>query len=385
MVFLLYINDRLSLSGWQPSGAITLRVRWPPRLPVVRVRSVLAAPEKRAGGTIRAGSRYGSGVAWWGSTGMVAKKLSTVWTSVCDAQRTWSQQSYQTLQRVGSRILRSASLDKLLSAAEEEQQPAESQLVEEVPGLGEFKASLSRFLTTASRNEVSAACMLSDLSNTAYDVTALSASRLQQLHGLNLVASSRTTASSADSAAGTASRQPVAAEMELEPATYSPRGPSISTFTMLDEDELLTVPGPEEMEFAAGEQQQVPAQNGSFPQSAAPGVAADPAAEEGALPPADWFVCDSPDARTRYFVIQGSITLDHWRINLTIDPAEFEDGSTGVKVHRGVYLAALEMYDIFVPLVQEHLAKHKDAKVAFTGHSLGGSLATVLMLLLVYR
>jgi hypothetical protein len=56
--------------------------------------------------------------------------------------------------------------------------------------------------------------------------------------------------------------------------------------------------------------------------------------------PADWFVCDAPAdpqsgaAATRYFVIQGSITVDHWRINLTIDPVPFVDESTGVKVHR---------------------------------------------------
>jgi hypothetical protein len=108
-------------------------------------------------------------------------------------------------------------------------------------------------------------------------------------------------------------------------------------------------------------------------------------------PPSDWFVCDGPgldgsSAPVRYFVIQGSITLDHWRINLTIDPCEFEGGALdGVKVHRGVYEAALEMLDVFVPYVREHLAQHPDGKIAFTGHSLGGSLATLLMLLLVHR
>jgi enterochelin esterase-like enzyme len=44
------------------------------------------------------------------------------------------------------------------------------------------------------------------------------------------------------------------------------------------------------------------------------------------------------------------------------------------------------MYDSIVPLVREHLAcAGPGAKVAFTGHSLGGSLATVLTLLMVYR
>jgi hypothetical protein len=91
------------------------------------------------------------------------------------------------------------------------------------------------------------------------------------------------------------------------------------------------------------------------------------------------------EAPTRYFVVQGSITLNHWRINLTFDPVPFEGDASGFKVHRGVYLAALQLYDTFVPMVQEHLARWPGGKIAFTGHSLGGSLATVLMLLLVYR
>lgn len=107
--------------------------------------------------------------------------------------------------------------------------------------------------------------------------------------------------------------------------------------------------------------------------------------------PADWFCCDGPlssaDATpTRFFAIQGSITLEHWRINLTIDPCEFEAGALGpIKVHRGMYEAALSMYDTFLPLVQQHLAQHPDGKIAMTGHSLGGSLATLLMLLMVHR
>lgn len=55
-------------------------------------------------------------------------------------------------------------------------------------------------------------------------------------------------------------------------------------------------------------------------------------------------------------------------------------------IHRGVYDAAVSMYDSFLPLVQEHLAcAGPGAQVAFTGHSLGGSLATVLTLLMVHR
>ena len=44
------------------------------------------------------------------------------------------------------------------------------------------------------------------------------------------------------------------------------------------------------------------------------------------------------------------------------------------------------MYDDLVPLVKQHLATAgPDATVSLSGHSLGGSLASVLMMLLVYR
>jgi hypothetical protein len=56
-----------------------------------------------------------------------------------------------------------------------------------------------------------------------------------------------------------------------------------------------------------------------------------------------------------------------------------------MQVHRGVYEAAQALYDRFLPLVQEHLASSPFARFAFTGHSLGGSLGTLLMLMFVRR
>ena len=48
--------------------------------------------------------------------------------------------------------------------------------------------------------------------------------------------------------------------------------------------------------------------------------------------------------------------------------------------------AALRMYDDLVPLVKQHLrSAGPRATVSLSGHSLGGSLASVLMMLLVYR
>jgi hypothetical protein len=102
--------------------------------------------------------------------------------------------------------------------------------------------------------------------------------------------------------------------------------------------------------------------------------------------PTEWFVADDGAAGVRYFVIQGSDNLDHWRVNLTFDPVTFEDPGLGVKAHRGVYETAQILYDRFLPLVREHVAAAPaTARVAFAGHSLGGSLGTLLMLMYVRR
>lgn len=101
--------------------------------------------------------------------------------------------------------------------------------------------------------------------------------------------------------------------------------------------------------------------------------------------PTEWFVADGNEGSTRYFVVQGSDNLDHWKVNLTFDPVDFEDHGLGVRVHRGVYEAAQSLYQRFLPLVEEHLARSPFGRVAFVGHSLGGSLGTLLMLMLVRR
>lgn len=51
-----------------------------------------------------------------------------------------------------------------------------------------------------------------------------------------------------------------------------------------------------------------------------------------AADPSEWFVCDDPVSHTRYFVIQGSQTIEHWRLNLSFDPVAFEDPALGIKV-----------------------------------------------------
>lgn len=101
--------------------------------------------------------------------------------------------------------------------------------------------------------------------------------------------------------------------------------------------------------------------------------------------PTEWYVADDAASHMRYFVIQGSDNMDHWRVNLTFDPVAFEDPELGVHVHRGVYETAKILYDRFLPLVQEHIASAPSARIVFTGHSLGGSLATLLMMMYLRR
>lgn len=101
--------------------------------------------------------------------------------------------------------------------------------------------------------------------------------------------------------------------------------------------------------------------------------------------PFQWYVADDPKHKLRIFVIQGSVRVESWQVNLTFDPAVFEDESLGVRVHRGAYETAQQLYGLFEPLVKDHLESSPDAKITFTGHSLGGSLATLLALMFVHR
>ncbi|KAL2925202.1 Phospholipase A1 PLIP1 chloroplastic [Bienertia sinuspersici] len=100
--------------------------------------------------------------------------------------------------------------------------------------------------------------------------------------------------------------------------------------------------------------------------------------------PCEWFVCDDPNTRVRYFVIQGSESLASWQANLFFEPAKFED--TDAAVHRGIYEAAKGIYEQFMPEIQDHLDCYgEDAKFQFTGHSLGGSLSLLVSMMLIAK
>lgn len=100
--------------------------------------------------------------------------------------------------------------------------------------------------------------------------------------------------------------------------------------------------------------------------------------------PCEWFACDEQNTHTRMFVIQGSESLASWQANLFFEPTQFE--GLDIFVHRGIYEAANALYDQVLPEVTDHLSTHGDlSRVRFTGHSLGGSLATLLALMLQVR
>ncbi|XP_062181254.1 phospholipase A1 PLIP3, chloroplastic-like [Phragmites australis] len=100
--------------------------------------------------------------------------------------------------------------------------------------------------------------------------------------------------------------------------------------------------------------------------------------------PCEWFICDDNLNSARYFVVQGSETIASWQANLLFEPIKFE--GLDVLVHRGIYEAAKGIYQQMLPYVKSHLRSHgKFSRLQFTGHSLGGSLALLVNLMLLMR
>lgn len=100
--------------------------------------------------------------------------------------------------------------------------------------------------------------------------------------------------------------------------------------------------------------------------------------------PCEWFVCDDDSTHTRFFVIQGSESLASWQTNLLFEPTKFE--GLDVLVHRGIYEAANALYEQVLPEVLAYFSAHGDrTQIRLTGHSLGGSLATLLALMFQIR
>mmetsp|Transcript_6507 Transcript_6507/g.16783 ORF Transcript_6507/g.16783 Transcript_6507/m.16783 type:complete len:918 (-) Transcript_6507:233-2986(-) len=102
--------------------------------------------------------------------------------------------------------------------------------------------------------------------------------------------------------------------------------------------------------------------------------------------PCEWLVMDDPAQPVRYFALQGSDSVDHWITNLSFEPVDFEGGALNVKIHAGIYKAAEKLLAQLLPMVEEHMARHgAAARLVFTGHSLGGAIASALVMILVHR
>ncbi|XP_054801993.1 phospholipase A1 PLIP2, chloroplastic-like [Prosopis cineraria] len=100
--------------------------------------------------------------------------------------------------------------------------------------------------------------------------------------------------------------------------------------------------------------------------------------------PCEWFICDDDQSGARFFVIQGSESLESWQANLLFEPVQFE--GLDILVHRGIYEAAKGIYKQMLPHVHAHLkSQGSRASFRFTGHSLGGSLALLVNLMLLMR
>ena len=102
--------------------------------------------------------------------------------------------------------------------------------------------------------------------------------------------------------------------------------------------------------------------------------------------PVAYAVAADDEKGTLWISIEGSTSLASWQTNLTFQPVPFEDPRLDVRVHRGAYDAARIIFDEVEACVRAHVATHgANARVHITGHSIGGSLAMVLGLMLILR
>ena len=107
---------------------------------------------------------------------------------------------------------------------------------------------------------------------------------------------------------------------------------------------------------------------------------------ENATLPVNFCVAAHDDSATLWVVVEGSTNFASWQANLTFQPVTFEDEALNVTVHRGAYTAAKTMYGRIERAAKEHVAKHgARAKIRITGHSIGGSIAMILGLMLLVR
>ena len=124
----------------------------------------------------------------------------------------------------------------------------------------------------------------------------------------------------------------------------------------------------------------------SHPAAFASNAVASPSPKKAPRLPVAYAVAADDAKGTLWISIEGSTSLASWQTNLTFQPVPFEDPALDVRVHRGAYEAARVIYDAVEDAVRRHVATHGSrARVHITGHSIGGSLAMVLGLMLILR
>ncbi|RCV26232.1 hypothetical protein SETIT_5G229200v2 [Setaria italica] len=268
--------------------------------------------------------------------------------------------------------------------------------------------SFGKLLARAPLGEARLFAQLAFLCNMAYVIPEIKVEELKKHYGLRFVTSSLEkkaeagiisakldadstrprTAPAYEVASGPQPRRPVRSHLAYEVAA------SAASYVRARASGLLSFGTPPRHEQQAGQGRLY--NSGVAAYMAASTVTAVVAAEDEARQeaardlrsplssPCEWFACDEADARTRCFAIQGSDSLESWQANLLFEPTEFE--GTGVLVHRGIYEAAKGIYEQVMPEIEAHLAAHGErARLRLTGHSLGGSLALLVSLMLLAR
>lgn len=91
-----------------------------------------------------------------------------------------------------------------------------------------------------------------------------------------------------------------------------------------------------------------------------------------------YFLAWFPDTRELLLSVRGSKEISDVLTNLTVEAEPFLGGLA----HRGVIESARRLHRILAPILDAHLAAQKVERVTLVGHSLGGAVATALLLLL---
>lgn len=102
-------------------------------------------------------------------------------------------------------------------------------------------------------------------------------------------------------------------------------------------------------------------------------------------PESAWMVADDHAQGIRHIVVHAPESLARQSRLPSTDLTTFETYSLGTKINKHLYTEASALYNRFMPLVLDFLQENPTGKVALSGEGLGGSLATILVLMLVHR